>query len=138
MTQNKLRVKGVNSGGEATPFMLYNIDLSNTPGFNSAMVGNYIRYNPNGPQILTNILTFDLMGRGPKEQSVSNQDLLQSIAVNQLIRITQEDNPSIYQQFRVMGTGLNYSEADISYTVAFDEFTISDFSHGTPVIVTVV
>ena len=129
----KLRIKGVTTGVGSTISMLYNISIPNQ--FELA-IPNYIRYNQNGPQILTDTLTFSLMGRGPKDQ-VNNSTLLNSITVNQLIKITQENNPEIYQQFRVMGLGSNWSESEITYTVAFDVFTISDFLNNTPVIVTV-
>lgn len=134
MTQNKLRVKGVNSGGEATPFMLYNIDAINDGPFQF----NYIRYNPNGPQILTDYLQISTMGRNGL-----NKPILEPLH-NELIRITQEGNPSIYQQFRLMGIGGLIKSADINespyfeYQVAFDEFTITDFPHDMPVIITVV
>jgi len=137
MTQNKLRVKGVNSGGGTYPSMLYNIDAINDGPFQF----NHIRYDANQPQILTNVLQISTMGRNG-----DNFDLLQIIQTNQLIRITQEGNPSIYQQFRVMGggqitkgtNGVSPISPYITYPVAFDVFTISDFPHDIPVIVTVV
>jgi len=55
-----------------------------------------------------------------------------------LIRITQVNNSSIYQQFRVVGVPNQQVENEITYTVAFDEFTITDFQHEEPVIVTVI
>ena len=134
MTQNKLRVKGVNSGGESTPFMLYNIDAINDGPFQF----NYIRYDSNQPQILTNTLGISTMGRNGLNQSIL------APLHNELIRITQEGNPSIYQQFRLTGMGelikgRNGSESpSFIYPVAFDEFTITDFPHDMPVIVTVV
>lgn len=125
MSQNKLRVKGVNSGGGTPQGAQYYIDTT------GGLAGNYIRYNTNESQILTNSLSFAVEFDG------SYHPIL-SLVEYQLIRITQVNNPSIYQQFRVMGIPNEQMDYQITYTVVFDEFTITDFQHEEPVIVTVI
>ena len=125
MSQNKLRVKGVNSGGGTPQGVQYYIDTT------GGLAGNYIRYNINVHQILTNTLSFAV------ELDGSYNPIL-SLVEYQLIRITQVNNPSIYQQFRVMGIPNEQMDYQITYTVAFDEFTTTDFQHEEPVIVTVI
>ena len=125
MSQNKLRVKGVNSGGGTPQGVQYYIDTT------GGLASHYIRYNRNGPQMWTNSLSFAV------ELDGSYNPIL-SVAYGESIIITQVNNPSIYQQFIVMGIPNEQMDYQITYDVVGDSgIYAQDFSHEEPVIVTV-
>jgi hypothetical protein len=129
---NKTRVKGVNTGSGTPSFILYDIVNSNIegdPGQHS------IGYSTEGNQITTPELRIRKIGKNG-----DNTSLLNSIVPYQKIKLTQENNPGLYQQFHALSFFIDSSvTGEWGYiSVAFDVFNVTDFTDGESVIVTII